>query len=78
MQLKDNSGRLDTRYSLTIIMQLYTYVKADAHLIGWQSSSGWGPFIRILGQTIHYRLDDDGDNDHDDIKDDDDDYDDDD
>ncbi|CAB3982033.1 Hypothetical predicted protein, partial [Paramuricea clavata] len=58
--LHDNSKMLDTRYSLTIMMQVYTRATAaQAQLLGWQypsaTSYSFGPYLWAMSENLHFR-----------------------
>ena len=56
LQLNDHSGMLDTRYSLTIMMQLYIHVTSRASLVGWKTAGiAWGPHVWSYDRALYFR-----------------------
>ncbi|XP_028404816.1 uncharacterized protein LOC114527381 [Dendronephthya gigantea] len=54
IRLHDNSGRLDTRYSLTILMQIYAHETRHGQLLGWTASGQWGVHLWAIDKTIYF------------------------
>ncbi|XP_028407311.1 uncharacterized protein LOC114529940 [Dendronephthya gigantea] len=55
IRLHDNSGKLDTRYSLTILMQVYTYETRYGQLLGWTADGNWGVHLWARETTLSFR-----------------------